>query len=316
MNPKKLIHRRALVRWAIGLALLILAFVLSGPLPVFSAMGRGLGAFGTLIGLSAAALAFRACAWKMALAQEGRKNASLSAALIALTAVGGIPIRLGVLRKRTGIPDAAGSIVTDEAVRALAGVIFAVAGLFLGFLLVPGNILMRGLMLVAAIGGAVYFLVCTRRRKGFFTACLAAWPKRFVSPAVRGKMEERDRFLSKFRAENRGAFFTVLFIHLVVLLLFALQILVVGKTIDAYFPGVLSLGLAALIVLLRSAFSSLPAAFGVLEAGVALVLAMTFGVPLAAVGVAAVWVLRLLTLVWWVVGFAAAGNPVKILLGK
>lgn len=316
MNPKKLIHRRTLVRWATGLALLILAFILSGPLPVLSATGRGLGAFGTLIGLSAAALAFRACAWKMTLAQEGRKNASLSAVLIALLAVGGTPIRLGVLRKRTGIPDAAGSVVTDEAVRALAAMIFAVAGLFLGFLLVPGNILMRGLMLVAAVGGAVYILACTRRRKGFFSVCLATWPKRFVSPAVRGKMEERDRFLSKFRAENRGAFSTVLFLHLVVLLLFALQILAVGKAIDPYFPGALSLGLAALFVLLRSAFCSLPAAFGVLEAGVALVLALTFGIPLAADGIAVVWVLRLLTLVWWLAGFAAAGNPVKILLGK
>lgn len=317
MNLKKLIGARLVIRWTAGLAVFILAIVLSGPADVLYATGKGLKAFGTVFGLSAASLVFRAAAWKTALAFEGRKNAPFASVLKALTAVGGTPVRLAALKKMTGIADGAGSVVADEAVRSLAGMVFAGISLFLGFLFAPGNMVMRGMMLIAAVGGFGYVVIFSKRtRKGLFASCLAGLPDRLAPPSLRGKLEERDRFLTRFRARNRSGFYASFVIHLVGFLFVSLEILAVGKSIDAYFPGALSLGLAALAMILRVCFSSLPAAFGVLEAGVASVLALTFGAPLAAVGVAVVLVLRIVTVAWSAIGFAAAGNPVKLLFGK
>jgi hypothetical protein len=319
MNPKKLLKWKMLFRPSIGLAVLALVILFSGPSEVLTLMGRGLWAFGTVIVLSAAALAFRAAAWKIALTQnskDGKMQASLLATLVALLAVGGTPIRLALLKKKAGIADGAGSVVADQAVRALAAMIFAGLGLLFGFLFAPGDFIVRGFLIVVAAGGLGYLVVSLKRRQGFFASLLGGLPKRFVSPAVRGKYEERDRYFQRFRAQNPGGFYTSLVIHLVVFGLFALEILAVGTAIDAGFPGALGLGLAGLILIFRYLFSKIPASLGVLEGGVALVLALTFGAPLAALGTAVVLILRLRTLAWWCVGFAAAGNPLKILFGK
>jgi hypothetical protein len=234
--------------------------------------------------------------------------------LVSLLGVGGTPVRLALLKKKTGIADGAGSVAADQAVRSLAGLIFVGLGLFFGFLLVPGNGLIRGLMLIAAVGGLGYAAVAGRRRGGFFTGLLAGFP--FFSPAVRGRFEERDRFLRRFRAEAPASFYTALLIHLSVFGLSALEILAIGRSIDAYFPGALSLGLAALIPIVRFGASFMPAALGVLEGILALLLALTFGLPLAPLGVAVVLVLRLKTLAWWIVGLVVTGNPMRLLFGR
>jgi hypothetical protein len=320
---RKVIPRKRLALLGLGAVIWLAVSLLAGMGAVFGAVAGGLKAFGTVLVLSAAALAFRAAAWKVALASASLasqdasgKNASLLAALIGLVAVGGTPIRLAVLKKKTGIADGAGSVVMDEGIRTLAAMIFGVFGIFFGFLLTPGNGLVRGVMLIAAVGGLGYAVVASRRRRGFFSGLLLGLPKRFVSPAVRGRFDERDRFLRRFKDRNAGAFYASLMIHLVVFGLFALEILAIGTAIDAYFPEPLALGLAGLLLFLRPVFSSIPAAFGVLEAGIALILALTFGAPLASIGVAIVVVLRLRTLVKWLVGWAAAGNPVGLLFGR
>jgi hypothetical protein len=310
---KKIIPRKALAFLGLGVVLWLAVCFLAEPSAVFASAGRGLKAFGAVMVLSAAALAFRATAWKIAL---DRKETSLIAVLTAAMGLGGTPIQLALLKKKTGIADGAGSVVADQAVRSLAAMIFVGFGLFLGFLFVPGNALVRGLMLVAAVAGFGFVVISVKRRRGFFTAILGGLPVRLVSPAVRGRFEERDRFLRRFRSERSGSFFMSLLIHLVVFGLGALEILAVGRAIDAYFPGALALALAALIPAARLAFSFIPAAFGVLEGVVALILSLNFGAPLAPVGVAIVCALRLRTLVWWAVGFATAGNPAKILFAR
>jgi hypothetical protein len=105
-------------------------------------------------------------------------------------------------------------------------------------------------------------------------------------------------------------------IHLVVCGLSALEILAIGRAVDAEFPGFLALGLSALIPVLRLLVSFLPAAFGILEVAVALILALAFGLSLAPLGMAVVVVLRLKTLAWWLVGIAVTGNPMRLLFAR
>lgn len=316
IDLKKLLPRRALAFLGMGLLLWLAVCLLAGPSAVFAAIGGGLRAFGQVLALSAAALALRSAAWKIALAHEGKAHVPLIAALVSLLGVGGTPVRLALLKKKAGVNDGAGSVVTDQAVRSVAGLVFIGLGLFFGFLLVPGNVLVRGLIVIAALGGWCYAIVAARRRGGFFSALLGVVPPRIISPAVRGRFEERDRFLSRFRAARPAAFFTALLIHLAVFGLSALEIFAIGRAIDGYFPGALALGLAALIPVIRLGVSFVPAAWGVLEGAVALVLALTFGLPLAPVGVAVVFVLRLKTLAWGVVGLAVTGNPMRLLFAR
>lgn len=315
-DVKKLLPRKALAFLAAGLLLWLAVCFLTGFGSVFALTGAGLRAFGTVMVLSAAAMAFRAAAWKIALAHEGRPNASLAAVLMSVLGVGGTPVRLALLRKKTGIADGAGSVVTDQAVRSLAVLIFTGLGLFFGFLFVPGDVFVRGFMLIASVAGVGYAVIAARRRGGFFSALLCGLPVWLVSPAVRGRFEERDRFLSRFRAARSASFYTALGIHLVVLGVSALEIFVVGRAIDAEFPGALALGLSALIPAIRLGAPFMPAALGVLEGFLALVLTLIFGLPLGPVGVAIVFVLRLRTLAWWLVGIAVTGNPMRLLFGR
>ncbi|HSA58319.1 MAG TPA: lysylphosphatidylglycerol synthase domain-containing protein [bacterium] len=316
IDLKKLLPRRALAFLGMGVLLWLAVCLLAGPSAVFASIGGGLWAIGTVLALSAAALAFRSAAWKIALAQEGKARVPLTAVLVSFLGIGGTPVRLALLKKRAGVADGAGSVVTDQSVRSVAGLVFAGLGLFFGFLLVPGNGLVRGLMVIAALGGLGYAIAAARGRRGFFTALLEGVPTRILSPAVRGRFQERDRFLSRFRAARPAAFFTALLIHLAVFGLSALEIFAIGRAIDGYFPGALALGLAALIPVMRLGVSFVPAALGVLEGAVALVLALTFGLPLAPVGVAVVFVLRLRTLAWWLVGIAVTGNPMRLLFAR
>ena len=320
---KKAVSARVLFALGAGAALWISAFLISGPVASSEALGRGLKAFGMLLGISAAALAFRAAAWKIALSAFGYKNMPLASILVAAVSVGGTPVKLALLKKKTGIADGAGSIAADRSVASLAVLLFAGAGLFCGFLFTPGNIVVRGLMLIFAVGGLGFVVAVTRGRgwkaEGFFTSILKGLrglARRLLSPAVRGRFEERDRFLSAYRRNNLGAFRVSLLIHLTVLGLGALEIFVVGRAIDPYFPAPLSLALAAAIPVFRAAFFFVPASFGFLEAAVAGVVGLTFGAPLIPVGVAIVILLRLRTLAWWGIGLAAAGNPAKILFGR
>jgi hypothetical protein len=313
---KKLLPRKSLALLGLGVFVWLAIFFLAGPSSVLHLTAEGLKAFGSVMALSAAAVAFRAAAWKIALAQEGKRNVALISVLMAVLGVGGTPVRLAILKKKAGIADGAGSVATDQAVRSLAGLIFTGLGLFFGFLMIPGNGLVRGLMLLAAAGGWGYAVVAARRRGGFLSALVAGLPSRLISPAVRGRFEERDRFFNRFRSARPGPFYTALGIHLVVFGLSTLEILVIGRAVDSEFPGFLALALSALIPAIRLLVSFLPAAFGVLEGAVALILTLAFGPPLAPLGVAVVVVLRLKTLVWWVVGIAVTGNPMRLLFSR
>lgn len=311
MNPRKLLPKRALALLAAGLVLWTAVFFLAGPSAVLIATVRGLNVFPLVLALSAAALAFRAAAWKLVLP----KTVSLVAVLKATVAIGGTPVRLAVLKKKTGIADGAGSLVMDRAAASVSRIFSAVLGLLLGFLLVPGNGIVRATL--AALAAAILIAaVALLRRPAFFSALVKILPAKLVSPALRGRMEEQDRFLNRFRSERGGAFYASLAIHGAVFGLFALEIFLIGRAIDAYFPGPLALGLAALISLLRFVFPLIPTALGALETAVALVLSLLFGAPFATLGVAILLVLRLRTLVWWILGFAVTGNPLKLLFGR
>lgn len=317
---KKAVSSRTLVALGVGASLWIAVFIFSGPTEILTASTSGLKSFGIVMGLSAAAIAFRATAWKIELGVLGHRQVPLVAVLKASLAVGGAPVQLALLRSTAGVLSGAGSIALDRAVGALAALIFTGLGLFWGFLLTPGHSGIRGLMLIVAVSGFGYLIIMRKRwaRLGFFTSLLKGGEpvtRRILSPAVWGRFDERDRFLNSFRKQHRGAYRMCLFIHLVILILGALEVLAIGRAIDDYFPPALSLALPASICLFRTLFYFAPAAFGFLEAALAAVLGLTFGTPLIPVGVAIVLLLRLKTLTWWVIGLSN-GNPAQILFGR
>lgn len=320
---KKAVSPRILLAMGLGTVLWISVFFLSGPSELFVALSGGITSFGMVLGLSAAALAFRATAWKIALSALGHRGATLASVLSASLGFGGTPIKLALLRKKTGINDGAGSIALDRSVEAFTALIFTGSGLFLGFLLTPGNALVRGLMLILAVGGFGYVVIVTqrgkRKRRGFFTSLPdggGRLARRILSPAVRGRFEERDRFFSWLRLCHSASFQASLLIHLTAFGLSALEVLAIGRAIDPYFPPALALALPAAMLVFRAVFFFVPAALGFLEATVAGVVGLTFGVSLIPVGVAIVILLRLRTLAWWGIGLAVTGNPVRMLFGR
>ena len=137
-----------------------------------------------------------------------------------------------------------------------------------------------------------------------------------LSPALQGRLEERERHLQPFSSERRSAFCGSLFIYLLVALLAVAEIYVIGSSLLPDFCPGLALLMAAAAPVIRLVFCFIPGAFGALEAAFAFIAGAALGHPAGVVGLAVMLVLRLRTFFWAVIGLALVGNPFGMFFGK
>lgn len=137
-----------------------------------------------------------------------------------------------------------------------------------------------------------------------------------LSPALQGRLEERERHLKRFSSERRSAFCGSLFIYLLVALLAVAEIYVIGSSLLPDFCPGLALLMALAAPVVRLVFCFIPGAFGALEAAFAFIACSALGHPAGAAGLAVMLVLRLRTFFWAVIGLALVGNPFGMFFGK
>ncbi len=323
----KLFPWKKLAAVILGLAVTVTLIVMIEPGVVWGQLKSALPTIGLILGLFFIRILLETQAWQFAVVGKTSYGSLLKISLEGLGVdafhpfllIRGDTIRLAQLNRRFQIPSGAGSLLTDQAIRSLATLIFLGLALMEGAGVCPmgGCPLRQGLFPFLILVGLVAVMIRIFK-KGIFYGALLGDPQKGVlkwfSPSVRGALEERDRHFQAFWKTKRPLFLQSLFIHLLSLGLLGLEVYWIGHALDLAFSWSFALTLAGLSIIIRKIFYFLPGAHGVLELLYAGIASLLLGPQALLIGLTIVIVQRIRVFVWATVGLVLVGNPFKVLM--
>ncbi len=326
LNISKLLPWKQLGFLVAGLILLGWVFVMHGCSSVTAALVDGLTVFPAVLVLSFFGLFLHTLAWQLTIKGETGSFWSLFKletigntlrTISPFALVGGDALQGDLLRKKHDILSPAESIVADRAVNKIATAAFVWVALMVGILNITDFAapIRIGIGAGILIAGLVSIGLLRSGKGGPFSALATKLPC-CKSPAEIGARQELDRQLLNFYNERRGTFYQTLILHIIAWGLLVAEIYLIGSATLSQFTVAWALLLSALIIIVRNLFCFLPGALGVLELSFAGPLALAFGCPACAAGVAIALLYRLRCVVWIVIGLVLTGNPFKMFLGK
>ncbi len=274
MNPLKLIPWRRVVWWLAGVGLLLALLDQQGFTTIGGLLQNVVPLIGTLTALSLLTWLFQALSWNI-LSTSGK----ISWPTLFRLKIGG-----DALDRLSSIFPIRGSTYQVAALRTSSGIPDASD--------------------LIIIDHGIHSLLLVFAAKLF---------RGFLSPAVRGEFEEKERLIRSFAQKRPARFYLSLLFHLIVHACWMIEIWIVGRALIpsfSFLPAMLFYAIAFVVVRI---FTLIPGAFGVLEILLATLLLIFYGPSGFTRGLTLQLVRRLRALAWIVVGLGMVGNPFNAL---
>ena len=313
MNPIKLIPWRRVGFLFAGLLLLTLVVGYSGATEIWTRVSGIRFLYVILLGLSSLGVLCRTFSWQLILGRPSVSFLGLFRLLVSgealdqtsrLIPVKGPTYSAPVLNRRYQRPDALDSMIVHRALMSLARFRLGWVSLVIGF--AHAFYLPRswswGLCLLALVGGLL-------------GRNLLNSPERliFLSPAVRGGLEESSRILRGWTTEHRWKSLVVEMLLLFGETIGLIEIFLIGRAILSPFDPSLALILYSSSLIVPMLCQFLPGTLGILEIIFGGFLFFAVGGVGLVGGVSLQLVRRLRAIFWMTVGLLWVGNPLKAL---
>jgi len=226
--------------------------------------------------------------------------------------IAGDPARAYLLRHRYQMTECAASVVVDRTLFLISALIIILIGTALAFVeleFLPNNI-KYGLPIVLAIAATFVGFIFVHQHKGLFSSLIEISRrfriKKTFSSATLENFGEVDGHIQDFYEKNKKGFWIAILSFLLGRVLGAVEIFIIGWSLDHQFPFKIAFMLAAAAPIINFAFAFIPGSLGVLESTYTAILYFMNFHP--AIGITIQIIRRLRAVIWLAVGFIFLGT--------